>query len=303
MKKRSGLKRTGSMIVFGLISVVIFLWTAYLTTSFLGTVLPGAFWVVPYLGLVVFDGGMIGWMFVYLYLAEGSMQRTIALGLTVFNLIGVGLMTIAEIVLGGQTFAEVPAMLGTAAIWAVGIWTFVNVAGIVAFHLSSPDAKIAAAIQEEKDAVTEDALTDLRNRRSDNAKLLSAQLGAGMFKTLVSELGADMDGDGLPDVTERPSNRGRAYETAADVDLEDLVTYLVEEQLRERSGRDAALDLYQVAKANNFTPEEAARAIVGMRHNYHEGDRSTSPPNYDVLTNGNGHGASDARPTQRPDGR
>ena len=303
MKKRSGLKRTGSMIVFGLISVVIFLWTAYLTTSFLGTVLPGAFWVVPYLGLVVFDGGMIGWMFVYLYLAEGSMQRTIALGLTVFNLIGVGLMTIAEIVLGGQTFAEVPAMLGTAAIWAVGIWTFVNVAGIVAFHLSSPDAKIAAAIQEEKDAVTEDALTDLRNRRSDNAKLLSAQLGAGMFKTLVSELGADMDGDGLPDVTERPSNRGRAYETAADMDLEDLVTYLVEEQLRERSGRDAALDLYQVAKANNFTPEEAARAIVGMRHNYHEGDRSTPPPNYDVLTNGNGHGSSDARPTQRPDGR
>ena len=64
--------------------------------------------------------------------------------------IGVGLMTIAEIVLGGQTFAEVPAMLGTAAIWAVGIWTFVNVAGIVAFHLSSPDAQIAAAIHERK---------------------------------------------------------------------------------------------------------------------------------------------------------
>ena len=303
MKKRSGLKRTGSMIVFGLISVTIFLWTAYLTTSFLSMVLPASFWVVPYLGLVVFDGGMIGWMFVYLYLAEGSMQRSIALGLTVFNLIGVGLMTIAEIVLGGQTLTAVPEMLGTVAIWAVGIWTFVNVAGIVAFHLSSPDARIAAAIQEEKDAVTEDALTDLRNRRSDNAKLLSAQLGAGMFKTLVSELGADMDGDGLPDVTERPSNRGRAYETAADVDLEDLVTYLVEEQLKERGGRDAALGLYQVAKANNFTPEEAARAIVGMRHNYHEGDRSTPPPNYDVLTNGNGHGSSDARPTQRPDGR
>ena len=197
------------MIVFGLISVVIFLWTAYLTTSFLSMVLPSSFWVVPYLGLVVFDGGMIGWMFVYLYLAEGSMQRSIALGLTVFNLIGVGLMTIAEIVLGGQTLTEVPAMLGTVAIWAVGIWTFVNVAGIVAFHLSSPDARIAAAIQEEKDAVVEEALTDLSNRRHENAKLLSSQLGGGMFKTLVSELGADVDGDGLPDVAERPSNRGR----------------------------------------------------------------------------------------------
>lgn len=136
------------------------------------------------------------------------MQRAIALGLTVFNLIGVGLMTIAEIVLGGQTFAAVPDMLGTVAIWAVGIWTFVNVAGIVAFHLSSPDARIAAAIQEEKDAVVEEALTDLSNRRHDNAKLLSGQMGAGMFRTLVSELGADMDGDGLPDVWEKRVNRG-----------------------------------------------------------------------------------------------
>ncbi len=232
-QKRSGLKRTGSMIVFGLISVVIFLWTGYLTTSFLSMVLPSSFWVVPYLGLVVFDGGTIGWMFVYLYLAEGSMQRAIALGLTVFNLIGVGLMTIAEIVLGGQTFTAAPEMLGTVAIWGVGIWTFVNVAGIVAFHLSSPDAKIAAAIQEEKDAVVEDALSDLSNRRQDNAKILSGYLGAGMFKTLVSELGADVDGDGLPDLTERPSNRGRATEPVGEMDLEDLVTFLVEERLKD----------------------------------------------------------------------
>ena len=34
-----------------------------------------------------------------LHNAEGSGQRSIALGLTVFNLIGVGLITIAEIVL------------------------------------------------------------------------------------------------------------------------------------------------------------------------------------------------------------
>jgi hypothetical protein len=77
-------------------------------------------------------------------------------------------------------------------------------------------------------------LTDLSNRRHENAKLLSGQIGAGMFKTLVSELGADMDGDGLPDLAERPSNRGRANETSGDMDLEDLVTYLVEERLKER---------------------------------------------------------------------
>ncbi len=113
-------------------------------------VLPTSFWVVPYLGLVVFDGGMIGWMFVYLYLAEGAMQRAIALGLTIFNLIGVGLMTIAEIVLGGQTFTAAPEMLGTVAIWGVGIWTFVNVAGIVAFHLRRPTPRLRRRFRKRK---------------------------------------------------------------------------------------------------------------------------------------------------------
>ena len=73
---------------------------------------------------------------------------------------------------------------------------------------------------------------------------------------------------------------------------------------RRTGGRGAAPDLYHVAKANNFTPEEAARAIVGMRHNYHEGDRSTPPPVWPSDNgNGDGHGPSAARPTQRPDGR
>lgn len=226
MKERSGLKRTGSKIVFGLISAVILTWTAYLTTSFLSMVLPASFWIVPYLGLVVFDGGMIGWLTVYLYMAEGAMQRAIALGLTLFNLLGVGLMTIAEIVLGGQTLTAAPEMLGTVAIWAVGIWTFVNVAGIIAFHLSSPDARIAAAIQDEKDAIVEDAFTDLRNRRGENAAVLGSFLGGGMFKTLVAELGADTDADGLPDLWETRGNQGPAQPPAPGVDYAALMAML-----------------------------------------------------------------------------
>lgn len=210
--KSSGLKRTGSKVVFGLISVVILIWTASLTVSFMQGVLPGAFWAVPYLSLVVFDGGMVGWLIVYLYNAEGSLQRTIALGMTVFNLLGVGLMTIAEIVLGGQALTAAPEMLGTAAIWGVGVWTFVNVAAIVGYHLSSPDARIAAAIQEEKDAVIDEAMIDLRNRRQENAARLSRQIGGGMYAALVSELGVDHDGDGLPDIAERPGNRGKVNE-------------------------------------------------------------------------------------------
>lgn len=208
--KSSGTKRTGAKIVFTILSVALFLWTAYLTVSFLSMALPASFWIAPYLGLVVFDVGTIGWMIVNLYMAEGAGQRAISIGLTGFNLIGIGLISMAEIVLGGQTLTEAPAGLGTAAIWGIGIWTFVNVAAIVAFHMSSPDARLAAAIQDEKDAVTDMALKNMQARREQNALALSEQLGAGMYNTLVTELMRDADGDGVPDMYERKANRGRS---------------------------------------------------------------------------------------------
>src|SRR5690606_28086780 len=105
------------------------------TVSFLSMALPASFWIAPYLGLVVFDAGMLGWLAVFLYLAEGATQRAVAIGLTIFNLLGVGLISMSEIILGGQTLTAAPAGLGTAAIWGVGIWTFINVAAIIVYHI------------------------------------------------------------------------------------------------------------------------------------------------------------------------
>lgn len=205
---RTASRRLAAKIVFGFIAVALFSWTAYLTVSFLSMALPGAFWIAPYLGLVVFDVGTIGWMVVNLFLAEGAAQRTISAGLTLFNLLGVGLISMAEIVLGGQTLTEAPAGLGTAAIWGIGIWTFVNVAGIVAYHMTSPSARLAAAIQDEKDATVDEALQNMRDRRAANALALSEQMGGGLYSALLGEVFTDGDRDGIPDLYERKANIG-----------------------------------------------------------------------------------------------
>lgn len=207
-ENRSRQKQFAARATFLLVSAVILLWTSYLTVSFLTMVLPASFWMVPYLGLVIFDGGMLGWMVVFLYLAEGSAQRSIAMFMTLFNLAGVGLMTISEIVMGGQTFATIPPMLGTVAIWAVGIWTFVNVGSVIAFHLASPSARLSAAIQDEKDLIVDDALKNMRNRRDTNAHALADGLGNHLYGVLLRELTADDDRDGVPDLMERKSDRG-----------------------------------------------------------------------------------------------
>ena len=197
------LNRTIAKFLFYSVAIVLLAWTSSLTYSFLSMALPGQLWIVPLLGLVVFDVGMISWLFVFLSHAEGAIQRAVGIILCLFNFVGVGLMTISEILLSGQTMAAAPQMLGTIAIWGIGIWTTVNVLGVLVFHLGDPNARKEMAIQSEKDAIFEGALTALKQRRVDAQQALSHELSGVMFGELLADIRADKDRNGVPDIMER----------------------------------------------------------------------------------------------------
>ena len=69
-------------------------------------------------------------------------------------------------------------------------------------------ARLAAAIQDEKDATVEQALDNMRERRAANALLLSEQMGGGLYSALLGEVLTDGDRDGIPDLYERKTNVG-----------------------------------------------------------------------------------------------
>lgn len=196
------MNRTLSKFLFYAVAIVLLMWTSSLTYSFLSMALPNTFWAVPLLGLVVFDVGMVSWLFVFLGHAEGNIQRAVAIALTMFNFVGVGLMVLAEILLDGQQLVEAPEMLGTAAIWGIGIWTVANVLGVLVFHLGDPNARREMAMQAERDEIFEAALGDLKNRRIGMQKTLSEEMGAAMMAELVSQLRADSDRNGIADILE-----------------------------------------------------------------------------------------------------
>lgn len=197
------LNRTIAKFLFYFVVIVLLTWTGSLTVSFLRHALPNTFWMVPLLGLVVFDLGMIAWLFVFLSHAEGAIQRAVAIILCIFDLLGVGLMVMAEILLDGQQLVEAPDMLATAAVWSIGVWTIVNVAGVVVFHLGDPQARKEMAIQSEKDAIWEGALMELKNLRIGDQSRLANELSAVMFREMLSELRSDVDRNGVPDLLER----------------------------------------------------------------------------------------------------
>lgn len=200
------MSRTFAKGLFYFVMVVLFLWTASLTYSFVSNVLPGIAWYVPLFSLVAFDVGMIAWMVVFIDYAEGSGQRATALALCVIDFIGVALMTLSEIFLGGQSMVAAPENLGEYALWGIGVWTAVNVGGVVAFHLLDPTARKKMAFQTEKDAIFDEAFSQLRQKRVAHSARLAGELSDGMFAELQAELAVDKDKDGVPDVYQ---NNGR----------------------------------------------------------------------------------------------
>lgn len=170
--------------VFYAVAIVLILWTASLTYSFVRGALPHMSWYVPLLSLVVFDVGMIAWMFVFRFHAKGTAQRATAISLTLLDLIGVGLMVIAEILLGGQQLAAAPEMLGEWAIWGIGVWTVANTAAVVAFHLLSPDSRKDMALQSASDAIWEKGLQQLKEQSQEQGATLAGYIAQSLMTEL-----------------------------------------------------------------------------------------------------------------------
>lgn len=216
--------RAIAKLLFYLVAGILLIWTGSLTVSFVSNALPGQFFLVPYLALITFDAGMVAWLFVFLRYAEGTGQRATAIVTCLLDFVGVGLMVIAEILLGGQTMTAAPENLGTWAIWGIGLWTVLNVLAVLVFHITDPEEQKKMSIQNEKDAIWRGAMANLAELRSRNSARLTAELGGRMYQDLLAELLVDADGNGMSDIIEGnrpslPSGEHQATSPAEDVTI------------------------------------------------------------------------------------
>ena len=185
------MQKTIAKGLFYSVATILILWTGSLTYAFVATALPQAHWLVPFFALVIFDVGMLAWLKAYLDLAEGSGQRALALVMCVFDFLGVGLMVLAEILLGGQDLVSAPPALGEYAIWGIAIWTVINVGAVITWHLMAPEARRKMALRAEMDLVFDEALQKLSTKRANVSGQLSDQLSDGMMVQLMAELAAE----------------------------------------------------------------------------------------------------------------
>jgi len=186
-----------SRLLFYIFAAVVVLWTSSLTVQLVQRVLPNS-GVTAFFALALFDGGGLIWLLVFVSYARGLQQRATALLMMVADLVGVVLMSLAELFLGGQTFAAVPTWLGETVVWLIGIWTLVNVAGAYYFHVASPDVQKEIERKSMQDEIEDRALAQARADLDTRAARIAEHLGRDLERGVLLDLGvADVFGSEL----------------------------------------------------------------------------------------------------------
>lgn len=186
-------------LVFYVMAIILLSWTASLSIAFVRSVLP-QMQMAPYFALVVFDGGMIAWLLVFLYHAAGVGQRGTALVMSILDFIGAGILGIAELFLGGQTYTASPQDLGVIALWVIGLWTIANVGAMIAFHLMDPEAMKQIAIKSAYDKVANSALELMGQRMDELGGQAADRMSGEMVKKTMFALTGDLEPK-LPQLT------------------------------------------------------------------------------------------------------
>jgi hypothetical protein len=151
--------------LFGLALIVI---NAALTFAFGYSYLGAAFGQGPiadYMGafyaLLLFDFGYLAWFFVYIRAAESTGQRSIAIGLTVFSLLGSLAATLQQLATNATALVdlrEYHEAVGYVALGAMLLMTAGHIVSTAAYFLLDPREKVKQRMAEIKATLLDDSL-------------------------------------------------------------------------------------------------------------------------------------------------
>ncbi len=166
-------KKLGVLIAL-VLGAVLLVYSAMRSLDFISLTLPPDRQILAYFGLAALDGGLIAWLLSYLYGSRGW-QRAIAFVMVIVDLAGAVAMftldTLYNTGKAGMTTALTPQELENAVLALSGIIAL-NIAAVVAHHMTDPD-QLRAQAEEEAFSKVEDATL---KQIAKNADQLAAQL-------------------------------------------------------------------------------------------------------------------------------
>lgn len=166
-------------ILIGLMELALLAFTGSRTLDLLQQLLPANQAVFAYLGLVAFDGGLVGWSLYFVYGARGGWQRGITLIMIIVSLLAIGVSVISDLIISASSKGIVTAMPEQgrlAVLVAVGIIVFLNVAAFFLAFITEPDRLRSMAVESAKDKIHARSLALISQKADLHANDMAEQL-------------------------------------------------------------------------------------------------------------------------------
>jgi len=176
-------------IVFFTMMIILVGFTAPLSFRFIDRILPGNV-LFPYFALILFDGGMFSWLYLYVNLALGRAQRDLSYRMTLFSLMGVGLLSIGEIMWEAQDLTQwvwvsyLPSIVTSVLV----IWVLVNLWMVLSFQLKDPKIRTATLMNEINSQIFDESLIAVDKKRKHIAGKLVHMMSDVMVDSLTREI-------------------------------------------------------------------------------------------------------------------
>jgi hypothetical protein len=140
--------------------------------------------LLQYIGIALYDGGVIAWLTTFIGRAKGTPQRGISLLMVVLDFLGVVAMVIAGTYLSGQTLASIPSWVGGTVVVVTIAAAVLNAGAIYYYHANDPLTREEIQAQELEDTLNEEALDQARYQVERKAQ----ELGSIMANRVTARL-------------------------------------------------------------------------------------------------------------------
>lgn len=193
-------------VLFYVISGALLIYAASRSLDFITATLSPDQRIIGYLGLAATSGGMIAWLLLFLYGAEGIGQRVASGIMTVLCMLGeFGLFTMDTLYRSGESgmTAKLTADEIKLVVLALSVLIAVNILATVLYHLMNPENMKRMRESSVRDQLEAKTLAEIERRGDDLASKLAPQIAKEWADQFENRF-ADMQSLGLGASKEKP---------------------------------------------------------------------------------------------------
>ena len=127
---------------------MLLVFTGWRTVDLVSKTLPAEAYILAFIAVISFDGGIIAWRRFASHGAKATLQVWIAGGMAIADFVGMGILFVAHILLNERFYVQSVGMitiLGTVSIWTIAVGVLANIGALLAVDYFDPEEEMKRA--------------------------------------------------------------------------------------------------------------------------------------------------------------